>query len=300
METLNITVSYIFYCTLQFLCHMDVSRDVKRSEQYWHLSKLICGFLLASERARIVARSLPESTQDRERSPVDLAILGKRTVTWCVGRSGPWWSGTATRSSFQKSAAFAVCASLSDVVTSRIGHTSALFFFSYLFFSFLSLARPGRTLTRRRENPLCRVSSHPVAGCYSRRRHSRMPGRRDWPSSCTRTGWNRWRSAAGICTRTVTRENKLKRKGDREVVLGSGSVVGTSNRRYRRRCGNTREAGCERKCREWQPAIYGRIADRTHSDHSRVSRREEGNRQEVLLKKERELCRHTEGSRVAV
>lgn len=26
-------------------------------------------------------------------------ILGRRTVTWCVGRAGPWWSGAATRAS---------------------------------------------------------------------------------------------------------------------------------------------------------------------------------------------------------
>lgn len=103
-------------------------------------------FLLASKRACIApkdptrtSRALPESTQDRERSPVDLAILGKRTVTWCVGRSGPWWSGTATRSSFQKSAAFAVRLA-PDAVTSRRSVTLALFFFLFLLCPFLTSA----------------------------------------------------------------------------------------------------------------------------------------------------------------
>ncbi|KYN42181.1 hypothetical protein ALC56_03319, partial [Trachymyrmex septentrionalis] len=100
---------------------------------------------------------------------------------------------------------------------------------------------------------------------------------------------NRWRSAAGICTRTVTRENKSKREDDREIILGSGSVIGTCVRVVIVVvAGALAEAGCERKCRE-QPAIYGRIADCTHSDHSCVGRREKRTR--VLLKKERELSR---------
>lgn len=42
----------------------------------------------------------------------------------------------------------------------EIRHTCALFFFSFSF-SLFSPARRRRTFTRRRENPLCRVSSHP-------------------------------------------------------------------------------------------------------------------------------------------
>lgn len=58
--------------------------------------------LAVEQRERDVATSEGfRSVRGNERSPVDLAILGKRTVTWCVGRSGPWWSSTATRSSFQ-------------------------------------------------------------------------------------------------------------------------------------------------------------------------------------------------------
>lgn len=129
------------------------------------------------------------------------------------------------------------------------------------------------------------------AGCYSRRRHSPTPGRRDWPPNCTRTGRNRRWSVAGICTRTVTRGNKLEREVDR-VVLRSDSAVETTIcrrrccRRRRRRRGSTREV--EKKCRGQR---YNCFADHTHSDHSRVCRRR--NNAIRVPKKERELCQHT-------
>jgi len=84
----------------------------------------------------------------------------------------------------------------------EIRHTCALFFsLSPLPFSH---QRAGDERSRGGARTLSVACPATPAGCYSRRRHSRTPGRRDWPPSCTRTGRNRWRSAAGICTRTVS------------------------------------------------------------------------------------------------